>query len=253
MKKNQCKLEPGEKYYQFIFEKGLTIDKYYKGKNFNISTDVEKMLNLVEGLIRMSKFKVIHRDIKPDNIVHLKNNFFFIDYGLVTSFKRIFQKSEYFALEASYFVYPPEFKLFINKTLKDYMHEFPNSMIKLLENCKVASLKDLILELKMLIMNYKNKVFKRKEVNKSKIDVFSFGISFLVIISDHLKVKVMTTIHSDLVLILRRCILFDPNQRCSPEELKCMLLKYITFYIKNNNKPVSIIDEKSIYNGYFER
>jgi serine/threonine protein kinase len=67
---------------------------------------------VLEGLIRLEKKKMCHRDIKPDNMVYNSdtNETKLIDFGLATSFDHVFRARDYEILMHPYPYYPPEFR-----------------------------------------------------------------------------------------------------------------------------------------------
>lgn len=65
-----------------------------------------------DGLVRLEKKKMCHRDIKPDNMVYNAdtNETKLIDFGLATSFDHVFRARDYEILMHPYPYYPPEFR-----------------------------------------------------------------------------------------------------------------------------------------------
>lgn len=60
-------------------------------RNRNIDKIDAIMLELLNGLMSIHRSGIIHRDIKPDNIMFADGAFFFIDFGFATSYSK--QKS----------------------------------------------------------------------------------------------------------------------------------------------------------------
>ena len=101
---------------------GITLGDYFKKnikknniKNLEKSflSLMKKMVNLFIGLIELNKYKIIHLDIKYNNIVSFKGNFKFIDFGLsnIISKKAHFLKRSYneFNTNRIYSLYPLEY------------------------------------------------------------------------------------------------------------------------------------------------
>jgi serine/threonine protein kinase len=251
LKKSTCKLRANQKYHQIIMKRGITIDEYYKKRSFKISTDIHKMMNLVDGLIQFSKHKLIHRDIKPDNLIHMNDKFYFIDYGMMTTFNKVFSKTELYLMKASYIYFPPEFLLYTTNQLNTYVSNIPTSIKNLLSRVNVSSTNELDKELNNLLEIKITAKKPQRDVNK--IDIFSFGITFLQMMSNYRSEEyAMNSLHQDFVIILKRCISFNVNERCTAIELKKMFKSFINFYYTKGIKPVSLRKNQLIHKAFFE-
>lgn len=71
-------------YLYFIEErfKGLTLESFYKHRDFNINQVLDFIAQMVEIIQIMYNNKYIHRDIKPLNIIVFNNKYQLIDGGL---------------------------------------------------------------------------------------------------------------------------------------------------------------------------
>jgi len=100
------------------FKKKLKIDnsKYIKDLEKEFLSLMKKFKNLFIGLVELNKYKIIHLDIKHNNIVTFKGNFKFIDFGLsnLSSNKEHFLKRSYneFNTKRIYLLYPLEYIYF---------------------------------------------------------------------------------------------------------------------------------------------
>jgi serine/threonine protein kinase len=96
-----------ETFFQIILENGgMHLD------NFN-NISYKKFLKLFEkflqGMIKLNENKLVHGDIKPDNILINKTKINLIDFGHMLSAKNVYNKEYYGRLSAFYRFYPPEF------------------------------------------------------------------------------------------------------------------------------------------------
>jgi len=107
-----------EEYHQLVYaNKGIDFSifmKTYEYKFFDerIITFVQNMINGVELL---QKHKLVHLDLKPENMLVTEDNkLLFIDFGLTKSFNDVYDYiNNGFILKFNYFIYPPEFKIFM--------------------------------------------------------------------------------------------------------------------------------------------
>jgi serine/threonine protein kinase len=94
-------------FFQIILENG--------GVNLNILKNIsyKKFLKFfkifLEGMIKLYENKLVHSDIKPDNILINKTKINLIDFGTAISASVLYNDDEEWRLSAYYCVYPPEF------------------------------------------------------------------------------------------------------------------------------------------------
>jgi len=88
------------------FERGLIKPISYK--NF-----LRSFRRLVEGCKKMEEAELVHRDIKPGNILYNeeKNRFYIVDFGLACKTSEVYNKSNEYILQHVYPYYPPEFRI----------------------------------------------------------------------------------------------------------------------------------------------
>ena len=82
----------------------------------------------LQGMIKLNENKLVHTDIKPDNILITKTKINLIDFGCMVPAKDVYNKEDDWRLSAYYSVYPPEF--FIASILS----KCKNNMSKKLDN-----------------------------------------------------------------------------------------------------------------------
>ena len=96
-----------ETFYQIILENGgMHLDDLD-------SIPYKKFLKLFErflqGMIKLNENKLVHTDIKSDNILITKTKINLIDFGCMVPAKDVYNKEDDWRLSAYYCVYPPEF------------------------------------------------------------------------------------------------------------------------------------------------
>lgn len=110
------------KFRDFIRENRDNASLYWK--------TMRLMLGFLEGLERLHRHRLIHRDIKIDNIVYDQKprfNIFLIDWGTASSFKHVYNPDNRFWLTAVNDNIPPEFKMIAHMK---YKHKYLNDNIK---------------------------------------------------------------------------------------------------------------------------
>jgi len=173
---------------------GITLEKYFTDHFLNVSEknlekEFLKFMNMMKpvflGLVEMGKNKIVHKDIKYNNIVVHKGSFKYIDFGLSShlknkhEFKRRAQRE--FSTSRLYTWYPVEY-LFNYQNNHELEQELRN-----LNTRDVRSGIDLLSEIHLMfnrdyqyIINDAVIKIKNKNVNEdemlSKIDIYSVGI-----------------------------------------------------------------------------
>jgi serine/threonine protein kinase len=100
--KNNCKL------YQLVFEyAGICINKIDYSITFkDFMYMIHKFYN---GIKSLHQYNIVHRDIKPLNILIDNNNLKIIDFGISCDVSKVFSKNEDYILSYMYMYNPPEF------------------------------------------------------------------------------------------------------------------------------------------------
>jgi serine/threonine protein kinase len=135
--------------YEQIVYKDTGVDmEIYALKNKFDYTVVKGFVNVLKGLISLQKFKRVHRDIKPPNmLITDQSNMLLIDFGLMCKYDKIYNVLESdFTLEYDYYIFPPEFKLykyiynvFIQLQKKPGLETKKEAFDKLLNFCKSSN------------------------------------------------------------------------------------------------------------------
>jgi serine/threonine protein kinase len=96
-----------ETFYQIILENGgVNLDNF---NNISYKNFLKLFKNFLEGMIKLNENKLVHGDIKSDNILINKTKINLIDFGHMLSAKNVYNKEYYGRLSAFYRFYPPEF------------------------------------------------------------------------------------------------------------------------------------------------
>ena len=106
-KLQQCLKNASNTYYQIILENGgKQLDAVYsiKYKDF-----LRLFTTFLEGMLSLQKKKLIHRDIKPLNVLITPTKINLIDWGLYCYAKELFDAKNEHVLAYEYPYYPPEF------------------------------------------------------------------------------------------------------------------------------------------------
>jgi serine/threonine protein kinase len=131
---------------------------------------------------------IIHKDIKINNIIYLKDNFYFIDFGLMTTTNNIFSKNFNYNHKYTIF-YAPEFILFniINKNLD--LTTFINLVLDNFDEnfYKIYPKKNMTDDLIDMYNFYYEKIKKTNNIyslftdeDKKKLDLYSLSITLLL-------------------------------------------------------------------------
>jgi serine/threonine protein kinase len=88
------------------FEKG-------KIKPIRYNEFLKSFYRLVKGFKAMERGDMVHRDVKPGNILYNQgeNKFYLVDFGLACKKSEVYHKSNGHLLEYVYPYYPPEFRI----------------------------------------------------------------------------------------------------------------------------------------------
>lgn len=275
--------------YEIIYNiKYFGTDLYEISKTNIITLDkiLALSLRLYEALELYNGFKVLHSDIKPDNILYLKENdtIVFIDFGLLKTYDDVLFDNK--LLNHTYFYYPPEFKLIISLIKNENIQQFTDNFLLninrrsnygniLLENYKDYN-DDLINLYKRYYENYNNKIkvlfdtniealtneYKNELIeglfndeDKDKLDLYGLSISIYEIIMLYLYNNKNLIEDPKFILdyinnIIMPSINFDNNKRASVRETinNFKKLKHKNKDINNILKQMSLKKTIEIYN-----
>ncbi len=241
--------------YQIIIENGGNEVTNVPKNSIHYESFINMLHVFLEGIKYMKSVNLVHRDIKPPNVLISDTKISLIDFGISEEADKVFSKENIDYLSYMYPYYPPEF--FISSLLMKYRNDKERFLEKL----------DTIIE--YLEENYLNEMFKQKKIysiindiqdfineiklrNYSFHDVFNkemayktdiYGISFIIneiankIIYSNEKQKIA------IYTLYKKCSEINPYKRVTIEQLLEYIkeIKNITFTSggskkKKNNK-----------------
>lgn len=247
---------------QLIYkEKGVSLERYQASKKHSLFTiaGIREYLNIAKGCELLAKHKLVHRDLKPDNIIRTDaGSLIMIDFGLNISFDEVFSPMQSNMLEANYFVFPPEFSMcdtvltnFSNnyvKSTKSHLDKYrfdkaykgfnPGFFaVGLNEEIMRNQLEDytdhVIKQIDSMKKPNEDKVVSIFEEFADKIDVWSMGMVLLSgFIGNNRQdvLKMNCWIRDEVARIIRGCLNVNPIKRFSSKQL----VKELTALIKSN-------------------
>lgn len=106
---------------------GMNLSDYMKRHKPTNFWKIFRQLRLVAiGIRQLSKRKLVHQDIKLENIVFDGTRIYLIDFGLMTNFSKVYQNMHF--LRYRYMPFPPEYKRFaFGETFKKNFASFANA------------------------------------------------------------------------------------------------------------------------------
>jgi serine/threonine protein kinase len=210
---------------------------------------------IIEGLTKMNNKKLVHCDIKPDNLMVIKNKMHLIDFGILCQDDEVFTKERINILVSDYIWFPPEFKSYYFRNSNGYDKLFKRITDNFTGYSDIAN--SLYNVLRMNPKNdfeafFKDKVSKKEYLESfaSKVDTYSLGMVILSLYVwsgfDKQKYKRQCTSSKARTMILdmvRGMVQFDPRKRLSAQQVLIQYSNIITFIdcmqqnIKNEQKP----------------
>ena len=231
-------------------QKKQTIDNLLKG-----------ILNLFIGIKVLNNNGIVHRDIKPQNIVFDGNNLRIIDFGLSInyinnrdSFLEKFTTARYWPLDFNmcYFMKKSHIQIYDNKAVKvGKIMKIISKMQKMSEynynsvNDKSKITDDLVF-LTVLLIKYhvKNKITKENFYNNlySKFDLFSLGqvLDFIFNRPNNFKRYINVNIKKEINPLIRDLTMSSYNKRPDFDE---SINRYKRLLVNN-----SVITDKELKN-----
>ena len=186
-----------EEINQIIYEYGgLDLYKMIRADNRPTFFEIFKAFkNVFEGLVVLKKKKIVHYDIKPENMVFLTEGvktpvIKLIDFGLSQSMNDVYSPNFELNYIHRYAYYPPEFLAFSNANLntdvdlnQNYNLLFRN-FNKL--NHRLQKIKDeKILQKFRKLFDYLFRNDFKYRIDASQIDVFSLGASIIDLLIEY--------------------------------------------------------------------
>jgi serine/threonine protein kinase len=191
---------------------------------------------IIEGLGKFTQQKLIHTDIKGNNIMYKKGQLYLIDFGRVVHHDEMFTRSIVPILLDDLFWNPPEYKAFIHPRsdgavalYKNIAKNFGGSSRHLLRALTTHLRMNPIKDLEAFFnANVLQKQYQKLFVDK--IDIYSLGLVILdlYIWSEYHEQVYKTNspkavIREMVVNLLRGMVQFDPRRRSSSAEAVAQL------------------------------
>lgn len=212
-----------DSYKQIIHKYGgkdlLRIMKVKKGSPTIFQQYMKIILPVIIGINKINQQKYAHLDIKPDNILFDGKKMYLIDFGLVKNYKSIYVKKNNYILSHNYPFYPPEFKAYVNKSLKEFVTSFYANFyytFTLQGGRKInvgSALSTYINYSEDEQRNDLRELFKNKRKYSNKIDTYSIGMLLLLL---YIWCDV-----SDIrcAQLIKNCLSFDPSKRLTIKKI----------------------------------
>lgn len=239
-------------YQQLVYQQsGVDLNKYSEYSKFD-HIILNGFINVLEGIKELQKHSIVHRDIKPPNMLLTSSKkMLLIDFGIMTTYSNLYNyKESDFALDYTYYIYPPEFKIFsyiytlfkqkktdkyarllmyikmnFSRFFNSYKPIYNHENFKSIENLDVFDdssilmddaitfIKTLNSKLDLEKTNFKDVNNEFMNVLSSKMDNFSIGISMLEIYLNCDKTDIPKNVKTQFLKIIQNCIHFNPYLR----------------------------------------
>ncbi len=185
---------------------------------------------ILEGLCKMTEHKLIHNDIKTNNIMYKKGRLYLIDFGKMVHHDEIFTRAMVHDLLDDKYWHPPEFKAFLQSRTTDVDVLYRSIMSNFRSFRHLA--RAFSTHLRMNAMTdfevfYNARVPQKqyKEVCAGKIDVYALGLAILELYmwSEYHEQIYSTNspkaVIRDMVInLIKGMVQLDPRRRSSSEE-----------------------------------
>lgn len=220
-----------KKYYQIVYRNGgvSLVNTWRNSVNKRLYIDdvLAPLRSIFVGLVRLSQYKLVHQDIKPDNLLHdaSSHTFNVIDFGIMERFDKVYSDSNAGILDFDYLYYPPEMKVWVVRRQQislgfdgfmDYFGRnfYSSSSIDLKE-----FLQRYHFNLKDLRDFYYDKTCDIKE-HVNKIDVYGLGIVLYMALRNFAAKRMFRdrVKMSEMYNLVGKMTRFDPRKRLKPDE-----------------------------------
>lgn len=167
---------------------------------------MKNMKFMIKGLQVLIDNELIHQDIKLENLVFNGHKLYLIDFGLMTTFAKVYKQKEF--LKFDYLPFPPEYKYSL------YGNKFKNIFLNHLKTHRIFRL------IKKIYPSYLEDLKAVDSTDVTKIDVYSLGIVLLQLY--HWYGKKNTKVEELIIGMIR----FDPKKRWSVSACNTYLEKH---------------------------
>lgn len=252
---------------QLIYEhKGKSLSSFIDSTTINPNEYMKiyyYLLPIIQGLVVMESHGMMHRDIKPDNIIKTNKNILLIDFGLAIDYESAFNETENYVLRHNYIYYPPEFTVRVQyfirnkQSLENYIEHTTLQCLKKYTKVKFniidLNLNDIHDEIRYFFVKISKKIDKlfrdndsitQQDINRQifsnfacKVDIFSFGMVLLELFSLCLTKQSLKRYEpneqfkEDMKTLIRECIQMNPYKRITPNNLHKKYTKIVQNYV----------------------
>jgi serine/threonine protein kinase len=246
---DQCSFLSGNKNTMYPMLKmahgGVNLDAYFENNLLNMNILVDITISVLKGLRKLAKNRIIHNDLKFNNIVYdpQTGNTRVIDFGLSMKMADAFKPQKNRFLKSKYWLHPPEYRLTqhlgstpINRddARKMFREEYdlldiyfsdshPTTLISFITD-KLYSYCDyeaLYMKYVMRISKMTGDVKEYMTKHAAKVDLYSLGISLI-----HLSLFVTyksPRAEARFLEVIKALVHPDPSKRPSIGKLITML------------------------------
>jgi serine/threonine protein kinase len=184
---------------------------------------------ILQGIKTFQENSLVHSDIKPANIMMLKDKLYLIDFGLLCKFDELFIKDRAGILVANYPYFPPEFKAFGFKAERGFDRLYELAMANFESRMTLA--RALTTTLKMKPKDDLEKFFTDKVPKKAyiqyagKADIYGLGLVLFQLflwsgfMDKQYKRPGPNSVVRDMIIdMIRKMLHFDPRARYTIDE-----------------------------------
>lgn len=176
-----CRYFRGDEYQVVYPDGGMDLHKYaeqYKDDPKAFIKLFKMMANVMQGLVKLSKRRIVHSDIKPQNMLlnSRVKRVSLIDFGLMLDYDELYRADMNSIKDANYMYFPLEFKLHVCKatTKEALLAAFNGSYNKSLFQ---AFNIDVDQELEAILATIEKGRYASKPIMYNRVDVFSMGMA----------------------------------------------------------------------------
>jgi serine/threonine protein kinase len=208
----------------------------YKAR-ISVRSLAKMMVPLFEALVMLKEKRMVHQDIKVDNVLLHHRKMILIDYSLMLPFEDIYKESNYYRLKRRYRPFPPEYymvsilmkhkSLYKGMSRRNVMEDIADRYKAHLEKCQYYFFPYYTLNQLMEESNYGSlsvmvqSDYKKMREYTDKIDIFSVG-TLITSVHEHIS-RPMS--NPDFVELMRGILHPDPRQRMSPEDALALCVR----------------------------
>lgn len=214
------------------------LEKYKSG--IPVKSFVKMMLPLLEALVLLKSNRMVHQDIKIQNVLVYKKKARLIDFSLMLPFEKIYTMNNYYRLKRKYRPFPPEY--YLASLVFKYENEFTGQkVLSVIKKDIVEKYKHHLEKIAYYFepyyttgelledTNYNTLLpFMIKNMNKmqvyaDKIDIYSVGILLVELSITYVKHPLK---NQEFISFMRGILHPDPRFRTSAEDAleQCKIL-----------------------------